>query len=99
MSDLSAAAEKTQNRAVRSFGLVAGIGWLIFQLGFAVLLGPHVSLMRSVTLASGIGVFAGLLISGLQWAALQHSFHAGWWVPATTAGCTLGGAAGGAIYY
>jgi hypothetical protein len=81
------------------YSLAAGLGWILFQVLVEVLLGPHISLARTVTLGAGIGAYVGLLVSTLQWLTLRrYVTNGGWWIPATTAGCAAGGVVGGFFY-
>jgi hypothetical protein len=84
-----------------SCSISAGIGWVLFQLAVEVMLGPHVTIGRSVTIGSATGVLVGLLMGGLQWRALRnYTPSAGLWIPVTTVGCTLAGLVGSiALYY
>ena len=84
-----------------SCSIAAGIGWVLFQLAVEVMLGPHVTVGRSMTIGSAIGALVGLLMGGLQWRALhRYTRSAGMWIPVTTVGCTLAGLVGSsALYY
>jgi hypothetical protein len=84
-----------------SCSISAGIGWVLFQLAVEVMLGPHVTIGRSVTIGSAAGALVGLLMGGLQWRALRlYTPSAGLWIPVTTVGCTLAGLVGSiALYY
>lgn len=86
---------------IRACSISAGISWVLFQLAVEVMLGPHITIGRSVTIGAATGVLVGLLMGGLQWRALRrYSRTAGLWIPVTTVGCTLAGLAGSiALYY
>jgi hypothetical protein len=86
---------------IRSCSISAGLGWVLFQLSVEVMLGPHVTIGRSVTIGSTVGALVGLLMGGLQWRALhRYTRSAGMWIPVTTVGCTLAGLVGSiALYY
>src|SRR5687767_2312709 len=89
-----------RRRLILRYSLIAGLGWVLFQVLAEVLFGPHVSLARTVTIGSGVGAYVGLLMSTLQWLTLRrHVTNGGLWIPATTIGCTLGGVVGGYFYY
>lgn len=84
---------------IRRYSGAAGAGWLLFQLFANVLLGPHISLVRTLALGSSIGASTGLVVALLQWLALRRHVAAGWWIPATTAGCTFAGSLGAYFAY
>ncbi|MFL5731790.1 MAG: hypothetical protein ACJ78Q_01205 [Chloroflexia bacterium] len=78
----------------------AALGWVIAEICYELLLGPHIRLLRSVALASGIGAVVGLLTSTLQWRVLRHYVqNAGWWVAATTFGHMFAGIFSGFLLY
>jgi hypothetical protein len=92
--------DEDRRKLTGRFGLSAVVAWVIAESLFELLFGPHVRLVRSLALGSGIGAAAGLLSSGLQWLALRgHVRDAGRLVPATTAGSTLAGLLGGLLLY
>jgi hypothetical protein len=74
---------------------------VLFQLAVEVMLGPHVTIGRSMTIGSATGALVGLFMGGLQWRALhRYTRSAGMWIPVTTVGCTLAGLVGSiALYY
>ena len=95
--DIKSAGER--RRLIFRFSLLAGLGWMLFQVCVEILLGPHISLPRTVTIGSGVGALVGLLTSSLQWLVLRrYRSDAGWWIPATTIGCTAGGIIGAFVY-
>jgi hypothetical protein len=93
--------EKKRHDLITACSIAAGIGWVLFQLAIEVMLGPHISIGRSVTIGSATGALVGLLTGGLQWRALHRYTHtAGLWIPVTTVGCTLAGLVGSiALFY
>ena len=86
---------------ITACSISAGISWVLFQLAVEFMLGPHVSIGRSVTIGTATGALVGLLMGGLQWRALRrYTRTAGLWIPVTTVGCTLAGLVGSiALYY
>jgi hypothetical protein len=96
---IAIAAPHERQTLIHRCSRAAGAGWLLFQGGANLLLGPHISIVRTLALGSSIGVIVGLIVALLQWAALRRHVAAGWWIPATTAGCTLGGSLGAYFAY
>jgi hypothetical protein len=87
-------------KLTRWCGAVAALGWVILEVSFEVLLGPHVLLMRSLTIGCAIGAFVGLLTSTLQWIVLRdHVRYSGALIPAITAASTLSGMVCGLLLY
>ncbi|HET9496531.1 MAG TPA: hypothetical protein VFR15_20070 [Chloroflexia bacterium] len=86
---------------ITACSIAAGLGWVMFQLAVEVMLGPHITVGRSMTIGSAVGALVGLFMGGLQWRALhRYTRSAGLWVPVTTVGCTLAGLVGSiALYY
>jgi hypothetical protein len=72
---------------------------MVFQVCVEIFLGPHIGLPRTITVGTGLGAFVGLFTSCLQWLLLRrYRDDAGWWIPATTIGCTAGGLVGSFFY-
>jgi hypothetical protein len=90
-----------RKRLIAACSISAALGWVLFELAIELMLGPHVSIGRSVTIGSAAGALVGLLMGGLQWHALRlYTRSAGLWIPVTTVGCTLAGLVGSiALYY
>lgn len=92
--------EEERRKLTRWCGLFAALGWMTLEVLFELLFGPHIRLVRSLAIGSGIGAVAGLLTSGLQWSVLRGYVHyPGWWIPAGTAGATLAGLISGLLLY
>ena len=88
-----------RRKLIVRYSLLAGLGWMVFQVCVELFLGPHVSLPRTITIGAGVGASVGLIMSSLQWLVLRHfRSDAGWWIPATTIGCTVGGLVGSFFY-
>jgi hypothetical protein len=88
-----------RRRIIRTYSVIAALGWVIFQFCGSLFLGPHIQLARTITITSGIGAGVGFVVSCLQWLTLNRYVQAGWWIPMTTASCMLGGMLGGALLY
>ena len=100
MGEMIAIAEpRARQTLIHRCSRAAAAGWLLFQGGANVLLGPHISIGRTLALGSSMGVIVGLIVALLQWGALRRYVAAGWWIPATTAGCTVGGGLGAYFAY
>jgi hypothetical protein len=81
-----------RQRIIRLCSLIGAIGWIVSEIAYELLLGPHVQLLRSLMIGSGVGALIGFLSSTTQWLVLnRYVRNAGWWIAATTAGYTLGG--------
>jgi len=84
--------EASRIRIITACSAYGTIGWLIAEIAYELLLGPHIRLLRTLAIGSGVGAVTGLLTSTLQWSVLRHYVGtAGRWVVATTVGYTLGG--------
>ena len=87
-------------KLTRRCGVIATLGWVLLEVSFELLLGPHVLMMRSVTIGCAIGLIVGLLTSALQWSALhEHIRYTGALIPAITAASTLSGTLCGLLLY
>jgi len=92
--------DEERRKLTRWCGAFAALGWVILEVSFELLLGPHVLLMRSLAIGCTIGVIVGLLTSTLQWVVLHdHVRSAGALIPAITAGSTLSGIVCGLLLY
>jgi len=93
--------EQSERREIiRRISHASALSWLVFQLFMLELFGPHISVMRAVTISTSVGVSVGLFLSLVQWHSLRcYVRDAGWWIPATTVGMTLGAGIGGAATY
>ncbi len=98
---VSSSIEKSERKEIiRRISHASALSWVVFQLFMLELFGPHISLMRAVTISTSVGVGVGLFLSVVQWHSLRcYAREAGWWIPATTVGMTLGAGIGGAATY
>ena len=91
-SDIRIPTDNQRKKLIFRLSLYGAIGWVLTELMYELMLGPHIRLLRALAVGSLVGVLVGLLISTLQWLSLRHYVRAaGWWIVATTAGYTLGG--------
>jgi hypothetical protein len=92
--------EADRKRIIARCSAYGALGWVITELAYELMLGPHIRLLRSVAVGSVVGALVGLLVASLQWSVLRHYVRgASLWVAATTAGYTLGGFLGGFLIY
>jgi hypothetical protein len=92
--------EASRIRIITACSAYGALGWVIAEIAYELLLGPHIRLLRTLAIGSGVGAAVGLLTSTLQWSVLRHYVgSAGRWVVATTVGYTLGGLLAGFLLY
>ncbi|MEO8285973.1 MAG: hypothetical protein ABI670_06020 [Chloroflexota bacterium] len=85
---------------IRRITSASAFSWIVFQLLMFVLFGPHISVMRGVTIGASVGAAVGLFFSFVQWQSLRRYVpDVVWWIPATTLGMTFGGAIGNLANY
>jgi len=99
-SGMTISSEDTRSRLIDDVSGFAALGWVITEIAYELLLGPHVRLLRTIAVGSGVGALVGLLVSTLQWSAFRHYVkNAGRWIVFTTAGYTLAGLLGSFLLY
>jgi hypothetical protein len=82
--------EHERERIATLCSVFGALGLVVAEILYEVLLGPHIRLVRTLSVGSMIGVVAGLLTATLQWLVLRRYVPgAGAWIVATTAGYTL----------
>jgi hypothetical protein len=92
--------ESDRRKIIFRCSLWGAIGWVITELAYELLFGPHIRLLRTLAVGTLVGLLAGLFVSTTQWLVLRHYVRAaGWWIVATTAGYTLAGGVSGFLLY
>jgi MFS family permease len=84
--------EAHRRKLISRCALWGALGWVLTEILYEILFGPHIRLLRALAVGALIGVLVGLITSTMQWLALRRYVRAaGWWIVATTLGYTLAG--------
>ena len=59
--EITIPAESSRIRIITQCSAYGAIGWVIAEIAYELILGPHIRLLRSVAVGSGIGAVVGLL--------------------------------------